>query len=295
MKVAIHNGRFHADEAFAIATLKMLGPVDYVRTRDESVMKSCDIRVDVGRKYSPDTGDFDHHQPEGAGKRQNGIPYAAFGLVWKEVGAKVCGSQEVADLVDTQLVQVLDAVDSGFDLFESKIKDVYPFGIDTIIDNMMPSWKVANPSPQQIDELFKPAVDLASQVLKNTIEKARDHLDGDEFVRQAIKNANDERLVVLDRYVPWQDVVITEAPKALFVILPVWPSPNNDWAIKAINIEIGSFQNRKKLPASWAGKIESDLVAVTGVKDAKFCHSSRFIAIAKSKEGCLELAGLAFK
>jgi len=295
MKVAIHSGRFHADEAFAIAALKMLGPVDYIRTRDESVMKSCDLRVDVGRKYDPSTGDYDHHQPEFVGKRQNGIPYAAFGLIWKEFGEKVCDSRDVSEFVDVQLVQILDAADSGFDLFESKISNVQPFTIDSAIDDMMPSWKTENPSSQQIDEMFKPAVDLASQVLNNAIEKARDRLDGDEFVRDAIKNAEDERLVVLDRYVPWQEIIIKEAPNALFVVLPAWPSPNDDWIIKAIDIEIGSFKNRKKLPASWSGMINDDLVAITGVSDAKFCHSSRFMAIAKSKEGCLELAKLAIK
>jgi uncharacterized UPF0160 family protein len=293
MKVAIHSGRFHSDEAFAIATLKMLDDVKYVRTRDESAMKECDLRVDVGRKYNPATGDFDHHQPEGAGKRENGIPYAAFGLIWKEFGAKVCGSQSIADIVEEQLVQVLDAVDSGFDLFSNKIPGVYPFGIDSAVDNMMPSWKIGNPSPQQIDEMFKPAVELASQTLKNAIEKARNHIDGDDFVRNAIKNADDERLIILDKYVPWQDVVIKEAPNALFVVLPAWPSPEDDWVLKAIDVEAGSFKNRKKLPASWAGKIESDLVTATGVADAKFCHSARFMAIAKSKEGCLGLAKLA--
>jgi len=295
MKVAIHSGRFHSDEAFAIAVLQMLGPVDYVRTRDESVMQQCDMRVDVGRKYDPNTGDFDHHQPEGAGKRENGIPYAAFGLVWKEFGAKICGTQKIADTVDDRIVQILDAIDSGFDLFDSKINNVNPFGIDSAIDDMMPSWKVEDPSSEQMDEYFKPAVELASQVLKNAIEKARDSIEGNEYVRNAVRNAKDERLIILDRYVPSQELLTKEAPKALFVVLPAWPSPNDDWVIKAIFAEAGSFENRKKLPASWAGKTDADLAAVTGVKDAKFCHTARFMAIARSKEGCLQLAKLALE
>jgi uncharacterized UPF0160 family protein len=140
---------------------------------------------------------------------------------------------------------------------------------------------------------FKSAVELAAKTLKNAIEKACDHIDGDEFVRNAIKNASDERLIILDKYVSWQDVVITEAPKALFVVLPAWPSPNDDWVIKTIDVEIGSFENRKKLPASWAGKINEELATVTGVSDAKFCHPARFMAITKSKAGVLKLAYLA--
>ncbi|MCX6728991.1 MAG: MYG1 family protein [Candidatus Saccharibacteria bacterium] len=294
MKVAIHSGRFHSDEAFALATLKMLGPVDYVRTRDESVMQSCDMRVDVGRKYNPVTNDFDHHQPEGAGKRENGIPYDAFGLIWKEYGAKVCDSKEVAIMVDKRLVQVMDAIDSGFDLFEQKVDGVRPFGIDKAVDDLMPSWK-SNPSPEQIDKAFESAIILASQVLENVINRARDRVDADNYVRNAIKNAADERLIILDQYAPWEEVVVKEAPNALFVVLPAWPSPEDDWALKAISVKLGSYENRKKLPANWAGKINSELAEVTGVKDAKFCHASRFLAIAKSKEGCLQLAELALK
>jgi len=293
MKVAIHSGRFHADETFAIATLQILGPVDFVRTRDESVMQECDMRVDVGRKYNPETNDFDHHQPEGAGRRANGIPYAAFGLIWKHFGEKVCGSKEVADIVDKKLVQLIDADDSGFDLFKSKIPGVSSFCVDKAIDDMMPSWKDGNPSPQTMDEYFKAAVAFASTVLNNAIKKARDHIDGDDYVRAAIKNSSDERLVVLDKYVAWQDVVIKEAPKAFFVVLPAWPSPNDDWVIKTIDIDLGSFENRKKLPAAWAGKVNDELAAVTGVADAKFCHAARFMAIARSKDGAMQLAKLA--
>ncbi len=294
MKVAIHSGRFHADEAFAIATLKMLGDVEYVRTRDESVMKSCDLRVDVGCKYNPDTGDFDHHQPEGAGKRKNSIPYAAFGLIWKQFGEQICGLQETADLVDKRLVQFLDAVDSGFDLFEPKLKGVLMFGIDKAIDNLMPSWKL-EPSSAQVDENFKHAVNLASQILEKAIEKAHDQIDADEFVRDAIKNNTDERLVILDKYASWQRVVINEAPNALFVVLPAWPSENNDWVLHTIDLGSSTFENRKKLPIKWAGKSEAELVSATGVKDAKFCHSARFMAVAKSKEGALALANLALQ
>jgi uncharacterized UPF0160 family protein len=157
---------------------------------------------------------------------------------------------------------------------------------------MMPSWK-ANPSPADIDKAFEPVVELASQVLKFAIEKAKDRIGADDYVRTAINNAADERLIILDQYAPWQEVIIKEAPNALFVVLPAWPSPDDDWTLKAIPINMDSFENRKKLPANWAGKSESELSEITGVSDAKFCHASLFLAIAKSKAGCLQLAELA--
>jgi uncharacterized UPF0160 family protein len=33
-----------------------------LRSRDPSVLKGCDIVVDVGGEYNPDTHRYDHHQ-----------------------------------------------------------------------------------------------------------------------------------------------------------------------------------------------------------------------------------------
>ena len=86
MKVATHPGNFHADDVFAIAALELVhGPLEVVRTRDPERQAAADLRVDVGGRSDPAAGDFDHHQKGGAGTRENGIPYASFGLVWRAV------------------------------------------------------------------------------------------------------------------------------------------------------------------------------------------------------------------
>lgn len=127
MKIAPHNGSFHADEVFAIATLLLLDePLEIVRTRDEALMATCDLRVDVGLRSDPATGDFDHHQRGGAGERPDGIRYASFGLVWKHYGERVCGDAAVAAKVDEKLVQIVDANDNGQTLFESRVDGVVP-------------------------------------------------------------------------------------------------------------------------------------------------------------------------
>src|SRR3954452_2654569 len=111
MRVATHDGSFHADEVFALAALSLLGePLEIVRTRDRDVIAACDVRVDVGFRADPASGDFDHHQREGAGERPGGVRYASFGLVWREHGAALCGGDaEVAARVDESLVQGVGA------------------------------------------------------------------------------------------------------------------------------------------------------------------------------------------
>lgn len=51
MKIGTHNGAFHCDEALACAILKALPQykeAEIIRTRDQAVLDTCDIVVDVG-------------------------------------------------------------------------------------------------------------------------------------------------------------------------------------------------------------------------------------------------------
>ena len=63
-KIGTHDGKFHCDEALACAMLKMLpewADASVVRTRDAETLAGCDIVVDVGGVYDPETLRFDHH------------------------------------------------------------------------------------------------------------------------------------------------------------------------------------------------------------------------------------------
>ena len=74
-----HAGKFHADDVFATALLQILRP-DIKITRGFVVPDGFDgIVYDVGY------GMFDHHQ-EPREYRANGVPYAAFGLLWRVLG-----------------------------------------------------------------------------------------------------------------------------------------------------------------------------------------------------------------
>src|SRR3989344_2675707 len=87
--IVVHDGGFHADDVFSVAALLLYlsGDAKVVRTRDPRIIESGDFVVDVGGVYDAERNRLDHHQTGGAGARTNGIPYAAFGLVWKKFGA----------------------------------------------------------------------------------------------------------------------------------------------------------------------------------------------------------------
>ena len=48
--IVTHDGSFHADDVFAVATLLKLFPdANVIRTRDTSVIERADVVVDVGK------------------------------------------------------------------------------------------------------------------------------------------------------------------------------------------------------------------------------------------------------
>ncbi|MCF6276988.1 MAG: MYG1 family protein [Candidatus Magasanikbacteria bacterium] len=286
--VGTHNGVFHADDVFSIASLRLaLGEIKIIRTRNPEVLMECDIRVDVGGKDFPDNGDFDHHQRGGAGFRENGIPYASFGLIWKSFGLQISqGDKGVADLVERNLVMPVDAGDCGHTFYEVNGGGVLPNTISNMISSLNPSWQEEG---LNFDACFKQAVEMAEVLLRREIVKAQGEVLARKVVREAISGAEDSRLVVLDRFCPWQEVVVTESD-ALFVL---FPAPTGDWRIQCVPPTLGSFGKRKPLPEAWAGKRGEELAKMTGVVDAIFVHIGLFIGGAQSREGILRLAELA--
>jgi uncharacterized UPF0160 family protein len=290
MLIATHDGSFHADEVFAVAALGLLRePHEVVRTRDRDLLARADLRVDVGFRYDPSTGDFDHHQREFDGVRDNGVRYASFGLIWRKFGVRVCeGDEEVADAVDASLVQGVDANDTGQRLTEPLIDGVHPLTVNGVIGAFNARWDETL-TPEQERLRFDEAVDVARGIVAREVLSAAAGRRSARIVQEAIASATDPRVVELPVNAPFKQVVVPEAPEALYVIYP----KRQGFGLEAVPRELGSFENRRDLPAAWGGLEGDDLVAVTGVADALFCHAKRFLVVASSHAGIEQLARLA--
>jgi uncharacterized UPF0160 family protein len=285
MKVATHPGSFHADDVFAVAVLQLVhGELEIVRTRDPELQAAADLRVDVGGRHDPATGDFDHHQKGGAGERENGIRYASFGLVWCEHGEALAGSPEAAAAIDERLVAGVDANDIGQTLVEPLVGDIRPMSVSGVIAALNPAWDEAL-SPAEADDRFAQAVDLARGMLERELAGAAAYERARELVAAAIRRAEDPRVIELDSNMPWREAVVTSAPDALYVVYP----KADGWGSQAVPRELGSFENRLSFPADWRGRSGKDLVAATGVEDAIFCHAAGFYASAGSRDGIVSL------
>ena len=280
-----HSVTFHTDDVFATAALSLLlnDNVKVIRSREEKVIATADFVYDVGGVYDPETNRFDHHQVGGAGARENGIPYAAFGLVWKTYGTQICGSEIVAQRIDEHLVQAIDANDNGVNLFTLETP-VAPYTLADVIFAFRPSYK----EKQDYDAGFAKAVVLAKTILSREIRKIKDSLEAETFVEAAYQQAEDKRVIVMDQHYPWGDTLGAH-PEPLYVVFPKFDT----WRIECVRKEKHSFENRKPLPESWAGKRDLELSQITEVPDAIFCHNGRFMAVTKSKQSALKLAEMA--
>jgi uncharacterized UPF0160 family protein len=279
--LAVHDGRFNADDVHVSALLETMGIVgNTIRTRDPEILAQCHIRADVGGKYDPDTCDFDHHQEGGAGRRANGVPYSALGLVWKEVGAAKCGSQEIADMVDRMYIQSVDIRDCGSERIPKagRINKVWTTG--DFFNKHNPSYHL---DTKDYMARFEEAKDVAGLILEDVIDDATGHILAPKMVRDALALRDDKRILVLDRYVPWGDTLDREAREVRAVVFCPDGESDTGWRVS---------RQGARLPREWCGKKGESLVQVTGVSDATFCSETGHVVAASTKEGALALARL---
>ena len=283
--VATHFRDFHADDVFAVAILKMLFPkikVYRVEYRDTQAQQKADVRVDIGRKYDARTLDFDHHQPEGAGIRSNGISYASCGLVWKHFGRDITKDETIYEEIDKKIIQTLDAIDNGIEISEVKI--IRPYTISDYIFSLNPSWPDEN--LKNFDARFEVAVEFAMHVLRTEIEKIRKRLLSEKELMKYIDLNKSKDYLIIYESLPWQEYVINKT-KYKYVIK--YDEITDVWNINAVPMMTGSFDTRHSFPMAWAGLSGKSLEEKSGINGAIFCHKGLFFAVAKTKEAAIEM------
>ncbi len=290
-KVCVHSGTFHADDVFAVAILSLFlnAKIKIFRSRDPKVWDTCDYVMDVGKIYDPSKRRFDHHQESFKLVRENGIKYAAAGIVWKEFGEKISGSSEIAKRVDEGLIQAVDAEDNGQELFTPIFEGVKPYTISDLVADFNPTWKedVHHTLPT-----FEYLVSVAKRIVERAVKDAHDEISGEEHIQKVYENTEDKRILVLDGEYSWKHYV-EQLPEPLFVVKPIYS--NNTWYARGVPVLGHKYKIRIDLPESWAGKQDEELQKATGVSDATFCHKGRYLIYAKSKESAIKLAQLAIE
>jgi len=271
-----HSTIFHADDVFSTAFLKLVNPAIEIsrvlKVTDEMQADDC-IVYDIGE------GRYDHHQndrlrrpiEDGYYFDKDGcmqmIPYCGFGLLWRDFGSLLCPSQKAWKKVDQTLVLPIDKTDNGIERNT----------LSAAVHAFNPAWN----STKTSDEAFWEAVEIAKQILRNYVDGANAENEAEEAVLNA--KVVDDKILVLDKYMPWQDAVIEFMPEILYV---VFPSARGGYNVQTVPDAPGSFNGRKLFPKKWLGNPDASL-------GMTFCHPGNFLLATETLDQAIHCAQLA--
>ena len=247
-----HSGKFHADDVFSSALLLYLNP-EITITRGNKVPDDFDgIVFDIGR------GRYDHHQKDSR-IRENGIPYAAFGLLWEDLGCEILGD-ELAEKFDEAFVQPLDNNDNTGEKNE----------LASLIGSFNPSWDENGGT----DEAFFRAVSVAGMILENKFARYLGNERADKRIEEVLETRDqtgDSRILVLPEFIPCQKRL--SETEVAFVI---FPSNRGGYCIQPQKKEY-SLNYKCSFPSEWLGLENEELQKETGLFSATFCHKGGFL------------------
>lgn len=265
-----HSGKFHADDVFSAALLLYLNPEITIIRGNKVPDDYKGLVFDIGR------GQYDHHQKDSR-VRENGVPYAAFGLLWEALGAEILGA-ELAEKFDESFVQPLDNNDNTGEKNE----------LATLIGNFNLGWD----SKGSNDQAFFQAVSVAGMILENKFERYRGNERADKRVEEVLEEhqralktgdtpAENTNILVLPEFIPCQKRLSETS-----IAFVIFPSNRGGYCIQPQKKEY-SMNYKCSFPSQWLGLEGEELIAATGLESAVFCHKGGFLMTCGTLEDSL--------
>lgn len=319
LHIITHNSRFHADEVCAYTMLRKLykninpiGEITLTRTRDENVIVSGDIVIDVGQTFDPIKFRFDHHQTTFNNHyflTDFEVPLSSCGLIYQYFGDLYLShvykdlfsynslstekQLELLRNIYRRVILEIDAGDNGIEVFEKK----QGFGgagnsfLASLV-NQLNTEDTNNYEAQM--ENFQRASELAEKVLDIQFEsnikyfmnftpqyehiselmKTREQQHSSREVIIDTENCNLARTCVLQ-----YEYKNPDKPKLSYM---VYCQKENDWRVKTIGNK--PFESRKLL-----AKEDDILTRMSNPEEFVFLHKNRFLACAKTHESIMEI------
>lgn len=265
-----HSGKFHADDVFSAALLLYLNPEITIIRGNKVPDDYKGLVFDIGR------GQYDHHQKDSR-VRENGVPYAAFGLLWEALGTEILG-EELAEKFDESFVQPLDNNDNTGEKNE----------LATLIGNFNLGWD----SKGSNDQAFFQAVSVAGMILENKFERYRGNERADKRVEEVLEEhqralktgdtlAENTNILVLPEFIPCQKRLSETS-----IAFVIFPSNRGGYCIQPQKKEY-SMNYKCSFPSQWLGLEGEELIAATGLESAVFCHKGGFLMTCGTLEDSL--------
>jgi uncharacterized UPF0160 family protein len=289
--VVTHSGSFDPDDVLAVATVRIyLGTenVEVIRSRVPEIIEKADWVLDVGGVFDPATNRYDHHQND-VPWRDNGTPYSAFGLVWRAHGADICGSVEVAAEIEDRLVLAIDAADNHINVCVAPNLEVLPFEFFDVVDSFKPIWG----TEETFDSQFLKVVDFAQELLTRLINQTNARMTMRQMIHTTYQQADDKTVLIFEEPIARHSLVGMHGVRV--VVSKVHSTDVDRWMAATVPAAARGFENQAEFPEAWAGLVDDELVAVSGISGALFCHKARYVFVANTKEAAIQAAWAAIE
>ena len=238
--IVSHSGIMHADEITAVAILYVLQGTmpNIIRTREPSLLVSASdtLVIDVGGKYDPDNGYYDHHQKEFVECHPEGSPKASAGLIWETYGNELCSKLNpsldssvafaASELVRKELILPVDAIDTGH---------VRPNPGEYHFSHVVSSFNQKDIFSAEQDEAFTIAVKFVATILENVVMNALAKATEHRKVLELIKTTEGNTLV-LPEFLDWEPLVKEyneQNPTYDYIAYVVFPN-GGEYRIRAV-------------------------------------------------------------
>ena len=275
--VVTHGGAFHADDVFATALIGLdifrsgQGDVKILRLNDFHEAERLDqeghhLVYDIGG------GNYDHHQ-KGAEVREDGTPYAAFGLLWRVIGRRLGFSPLAVQKFDREFISDLDRHDNT--------------GCGNAVSYCISAY---NSIPDGFDE----AVSVATSMLASCLNRLEAFDASIEFCTERYSSLHPEWVDMVSDIHHRADI-FESAPEFKDVKVTITRSKRGGYCVTSVTERgNGEMKNRYLFPESWRGKTEKELAALLPGVGVTFCHSNGFMAVFDSHEKALDYCMVTF-
>lgn len=290
-----------------------------MRSRDEKILKECDIVVDVGGQFDKDKNLFDHHQksfehtfsslrPEFPNYN---VRLSSAGLIYTYFGEEViegilksnCGLNvqshllhKIYEKVYQGLIQEIDGIDNGVPMFDGEPVYRISSDISSRVGRYNSVWNSIDDYDVQ-SQFEKAMVVVGEEFVDRVMYYGSVWYPARSIVEEALENRYNVHpsgeIIELSQMCPWKDHLFDlENEKELSGVTKyvLFCSSATDYRVVCVPNKPGSFVCRKFLHKEWRGVRDADLHKIADIEGAVFVHATGFIGGCKTKKGALQMA-----
>lgn len=318
LKIGTHDGVFHCDEVLACFLLKLLPKwkdAEIVRSRDDKVLDTCNIVVDVGGKYDHSKLRYDHHQRgfnETAASVVPGKPWtiklSSAGLVYCHYGKQII--QEMApemnedeveaifNYVYDRFIQEIDAIDNGVPICEGEPRYKFSTNLSSRVSYLNAPWNAPPEDPNSM-ERFEKALELVGhEFVDRTSYAIKSWWPARKHVLEAIEHRFDVHacghIMELKVFCPWKEHFFELAKELQIdvsnIYFVVFLGSEGKWRVQGVPEAATSFVGKVFLHPDWRGLRDDELSQVSGIEGCIFAHATGFIGGNLTRDGAIQMA-----